>query len=248
MKKLIMLIFTGFCSYYFGFSQQNEDLINIHFKQDFEDDTPGIYDYNEYKADWNYPSWEDRYVPPEIIVSNDTNQPSKVLRFIFPNGTVGPYEGGGQWWAPLRKVYKEIYFSYRLKFKPGFEPVLSGKLPGVLGEPVPETNNRPKYEDGFIHMLSWNFFPDLVNYIYHQDQPGQYGQPFALGYGLPTGVWMTITTRIVMNTVSNDRGNNDGILETYIDNKLIHQLENLRFRNFNHIGIDHLVINLHFGG
>jgi len=44
---------------YFGLPQENGDIFNIYFKQDFEDDTPGVYDYGEFMEDWKNPEWSD---------------------------------------------------------------------------------------------------------------------------------------------------------------------------------------------
>ncbi len=244
----MLLIFIGVTTDYYCLSQENMDIFNIYFKQDFENDTPGTYDYDEYKKDWNYPSWEDREVPPEIVVSTDPAQPGKVMRFIFPKGGVGPGEGGGTWLCPLGKAYDELYFSYRVKFKPGFEPVLSGKLPGVIGSPEFPCCGSPGYYDGFRAKLTWNYWPDIVNYIYHHDLTQEYGDPYPIGYGLPTGKWFTLTNRIVMNSVGENGGNKDGIIETFVDGVLMFQKSDIVFRNVSDIGSDILEIVSFFGG
>ena len=143
-------------SVYSSFAQQVEPskIFNIYFSQDFEDNTPGIYLEDEWRVDWNYPPWENRQVPPEIVESTDPDQPGKGMRFIFPEGSLGASEGGGQWYSPLADVYEELYFSFRLKFKPGFEPVLSGKLPGLMGEPEWTGFGPPEWSYGFSAKFS----------------------------------------------------------------------------------------------
>lgn len=235
-------------------SQQIEPskIFDIIFRQDFEDDTPGVYNYDEYRQDWNYPEWSDPlavnwYDYGQILIVDDGG--NKVLRHVIRQGEASTDEDHGmQWWSPLGYSYNEIYFSFRLRLKPGFEPVLSGKFNGLKGGPNFRPDTHPGYDDGFAQMLTWNYFPDLVQYVYHQDQTTQSGQPYALGYGLPTGEWITVTTRMVMNSVSNDVGNNDGILETFVERNLVQQLSNLRFRNHENIGIEQLLITNFFGG
>lgn len=245
-----MLLVVMSCS--FGMAQENEDIFNIYFKQDFEDDSPGVYDYDEFLEDWNNPAWSDPrreywYTYGQILIV-DTND-NKFLRHITKTGEASTNDKHGmQWWSKLGKAYDEVYFSYRLRLRSGFEPVLSGKFCGMKGGPEFRVDNPPGYDDGFVQMMSWTYHPDLVEYIYHQDQPTSSGQPFALKYGLPTGVWITITVRMVMNTVSNGYGLNDGLCETFINGVLQHQITGLRYRNHEYIGVEDLLITNFFGG
>jgi hypothetical protein len=248
--KRINFIFVFLFSAYASFAQQIEPskVFNIYFQEDFEDNTLGTYSEGEWREDWNYPPWANRQVPPEIVASTDPDNPSQVMRFIFPEGSLGASEGGGQWYSPLGNIYEELYFSFRLKFKPGFEPVLSGKLPGLMGEPEWVGVTPPGWSDGFSAKFAWTNHPDIINYIYHQDQTGEYGDSYRLYYDLEFGKWFTLTMRIAMNTVGQDGGYNNGILETYINGRLYNQIDNLRFRNLTDIGIDNLFIVSCFGG
>lgn len=237
-----------------SFAQQVDPskIFDVIFRQNFEDDTPGVYNYDEFMEDWNDPGWSDprreywdSYGQIMIVEENG----NKFIRHDIKEGEASTNDTHGmQWWSSLGNSLNELYFSFRMRLKPGFEPVLSGKFPGVKGGPTPVVDNPPEYDDGFVHMLTWNNWPDLVTYVYHQDQPGQSGDPFPLDYGLPSGKWITVTFRIVMNSVTNDRGNRDGILETYIDRNLVQQITNFRFRNYESIGIEEMLITNFFGG
>ncbi len=232
-----------------GFSQQIEPskIFDIYFKQDFENNTLGTYNHSEWEEDWNHPSFEVGLDNINILQSTDPEQNSKVIQFVFPQGsTFG--DGGGQWYAPLEGTYNELYFSFRVKFKPGFQPVLSGKLPGVIGSPDFPCCGPPGYNDGFRAKLAWNNAPDILNYVYHHDLDHDYGDPWAIGSGIPFGQWFTLTIRIVMNTIGENGGNNDGIMETFVNNKLQYQISNLKFRNLPEIGVDILEIVSFFGG
>ena len=225
-----------------------KDIFKVYFEHDFEDNTVGDYLNSEWKEDWNYPEWSDRQIPPEILLNGDVENGTKVMRWNFPEGSVGPSEGGGQWLTPLYSSYNELYFSYRVKFKPGFEWVLGGKLPGVIGGPQWEGYDPPGWSDGFVAKPTWNRYSQIVFYYYHQDQDHTYGNSKGWDYYVESDIWYTITFRIVMNTLNEIDGNNDGILEGFINDKLFCQITDLRFRNLNSIGIDHLHITSFFGG
>jgi hypothetical protein len=226
------------------------DMFNIYFYQDFEDNTIGNYLDEEWAEDWNYPQWADRVIPQEILSNQDADNGTKVLRWHFPEGGVGPREGGGQWLTDLGGNYNELYLSYKIKFNPGFQWVLGGKIHGLLGEPLNEANEPPEYDGGFNVLICWDDTPgqNIKFYYYHQDQTHDYGDIHLWNQAIETGRWYTVTLRVVMNTVSNGVGNNDGILEGYIDYKLVSQMANLRFRNYEYRGINMLEISTFFGG
>jgi chitodextrinase len=223
------------------------DIFNIYFEQDFENNTLGTYSESEWKEDWNHPEWSNRQVPPEILNDSDIVNGTKVMRWLFPEGSVGPAEGGGQWLAPLNSSFDELYFSYRIKFKPGFEWVLGGKIPGLLAEPF-KGFDPPEWDEGAMILLMWRSDHKITFYYYHHNQDHIYGDSEGWNYNIEPGIWYTITIRIVMNTLNENGGNNDGILEGYINDKLYCQVSNLLFRNLSSIGIDHLQITSFFGG
>jgi len=65
--------------------------------------------------------------------------------FFFPEGTfsTNAYHGY-QWRPPLRAEHYECYLTYSILLKPGFDPVLGGKLPCLMGYPF---TGKPAYED-----------------------------------------------------------------------------------------------------
>jgi len=223
------------------------DIFDIYFSQDFEDDTLGTYNYNEYKEDWNYPSWENFQVPPLIVQNTDPEHGTKVMRYIFPEGCVSPSEGGGQWITLLDEPHDEVYFSYRIKFKPGFEWVLGGKIPGLRAGPSWPGFGPPPWDNGFVGLLMWK--PNhIVFYYYHHDQVGDYGDTEYWDPIIESGEWYTITIRVVMSTVDEEGGNNDGILEGFLNGELARQITGLRLRNLESVGVDRLYVTSFFGG
>ena len=244
----IIIYFICTCFSISGQTTSFNDVFNVYFEQNFENNTIGTYSNSEWNEDWNYPEWSNRQVPPEILYDSVIENGTKVMRWHYPEGSVGPEQGGGQWLAPLNSVFDELYFSYRLKFKPGFEWVLGGKIPGLRGGPEWSGFDPPGWSDGFVVLLMWNSTPQPTFYYYHHDQDHMYGDSEEWDYTLTPGIWYTITVRIVMNTIGENGGNNDGILEGYINDKLYCQLSNLRFRNIDSIGTDQLYVASFFGG
>jgi len=223
------------------------DYFDIIYKQDFEDNTLGEYVESEWEEDWNYPEWSNRDISPEIIKNEDADNGTKVMRWHYPKGSVGPEEGGGQWITKLDSSYNEIYFSYRAKFKPEFKWVLGGKLNGVIARPF-EGFDPPEWDEGCMLLLMWNRDSNITFYYYHQDQTHVYGNSKSWDYKIESGKWYIITIRAVLNTISNGEGNNDGILEGFINGKLVCQITNACFRNLETIKIDNLIVTSFFGG
>jgi hypothetical protein len=107
LKRLYAIIFLSLAVLSPSFPQQVEasKIFDIHFKQDFEHNTLGTYNYEEWEEDWNYPEFGTRVDETQIIQSTDQEQNSKVMHWTFPEGSVYG-DGGGHWKAPLDGVYE----------------------------------------------------------------------------------------------------------------------------------------------
>lgn len=251
MKWLIEIILVFFCLYIQA--QDNSDIFNIIFSQDFEDNTLGPYVYNEFLNDWKE-VWSEAYKPEDgllhITENDDPEQGSKVFRL---NLTEGSFAGsgipsGGYWDAWLDKSYDEIYFSYRIKFKPGFEWVHGGKIPGVRAGESWDGFYGPPFDGGFVNLLMWSEEPTIANYYYYHGQTHEYGATSLWNVRIKSGKWYTVTLRTVLNTISDNKGNNDAIFEGYIDGRLVSQITGFTLRNVFSIGVDRLAIGSFFGG
>lgn len=98
-------------------------------------------------------------------------------------------------------------------------------------------------------------------YFYHQDQPNLSGDvakwvnPYTEDASKPwyiidnnTERWINITVRVVMNTIGADGGNYDGIMEGFVDGKLMTSKTNIRWRNTASSNIDGILWSSFFGG
>ncbi len=224
----------------------SRDMFIFKFENNFEDDQSGNYLMSDYTRDWNNPVGTQRQSEMDIL--SEGNGYGKFMRGYFPVGTIGPSSCGWSWDTYLPGENTEMYFSYDIRFKPGFEWVLGGKIPGISGGIV-KSGFLPQNGDGFSARLIWAEGGRLKFYVYHMDRKTIYGDPYFWdNFKFNTGQWYNITIRIVLNSVTNNVGNNDGILEGFIDGKLVIQLKNFRFRNFNNIYVDNIYNCSFFGG
>jgi len=272
--RVVFFLFTVLCTLsVYGQSDLND--LNIIFSHDFENNTPGDYDVNEWYSDWLNPPWSNRRAENDIVLNpDDYINPTKCMQINYPANSLSPEEGGTNWYTNLAEKYDEMYVSYDVLFMPGFQFQKGGKLPSVKGGSV-ETGDfsRPTGYDGFTGGMMFKEDGRLMFYLYYPDSYlDKYGTSFGWGvnnyptdyfspssvvveYGsgdIPyctAGEWHNITYRMVLNTVkSSGGGNYDGILEAYFDGVLTTQLSHLLFRHTPDLGIDCFRVMTFFGG
>lgn len=229
-------------------SISSNKLFNIYLHNDFNKNNTGIYWDNEWQSDWNFPVWSNRQVPPEIM--EDTiffPKRNHFMRWHFPRGSVGPEQGGGQWFTKFGEL-QEVYLSYNIRFKPGFDWVISGKLPGLRGGPRWSGAGPPSRKDGFVALLMWNKEGILKFYYYHHNQTHEYGDMKSWNHTIETGKWFNITIRVVINTLNKESGNPDGIMEGFINGRLVSQVTGLKLRDISCIHVDQIFMTSSFGG
>lgn len=187
-----------------------------------------------------------------FIVGSPAAYSGRSLRGTFLQGIVGGAGAPLNFMLDLLTPYEELYVSYRVKFDTGFDFVKGGKLPGVGGGAHNTGGYPPSSTDpeGFSVRMMWKSGGAMIFYVYHADQPGQYGENFAWKCGgqdclFKPGTWHTIEQRIVMNTA----GQNDGIIQGWFDGTLAVTVSNLRFRDVKTaFSIDAVLWSNFFGG
>ncbi|MBN2272722.1 MAG: fibronectin type III domain-containing protein [Bacteroidales bacterium] len=225
------------------------NLFNFAFENDFEDNQLGPYLDADWRKDWNWSSVSCIPEPAVLdIVNENDSYYRKFFRGYLEEGKYQPANHGWYWNSRLPSTYKELYFSYDIRFKPGFEWVLGGKIPGISGGKI-VSGSKPGVTDGFTVRMMWKDGGKLVFYVYHQDQPLDYGSTYFWGdFTFTSGKWYNITIRVVVNTINNDIASNNGILEGFIDGKLMFQKTDFKFRSLESIEIDNMIISAFFGG
>lgn len=181
----------------------------------------------------------------EIVAARDD---TRALRVHYPKGAVGPAAGGAQWLCPLGARHEALTLSYDLCFADGFDFVLGGKLPGLAGGEANTGGDRPNGRDGFSARMMWRAGGAVVQYVYHPDQRGVWGDdlPWDAGHArvFRPGVWHSVRHEIVLNTP----GERDGVLRGFFDGELALERADLRFRDVSHLKLDHLYFSTFFGG
>lgn len=233
----------------------SDNYFQFIFYQDFEDNMPGEYTLAEWEQDWNNPLWANYANGLGIIVENDDN---KFLKIEFPPGSFLLDNSGVQWLTSLDSTYNELYFSYRIKFSQDFiNTDLHGKLPGLSGGSSVAGGDLPDGTDGWSgrYMFHGTY---LRFYLYHPELYLNYGDPepipgkeyhgesviFDTDIVIQPENWYVITQRIVMNNT----GMHDGLVEGYIDNKLLARKTGIRFRDVEELAIDKIFMANFFGG
>jgi hypothetical protein len=267
---LLSGIFMVFCIIN-GYSQNSLDDLNVVFKNDFEDNTLGHYTSEEWNADFWNPEWCNRQAALQITQDiNDPVDPTKTMQIDYPALSTGPAEGGTNWFT-IFQGQTELYMSYDIYLMPGFDYASGGKLFSYQAGLF--TDNSVTGIDIATMGLMWNKSGNITFYFYYPDSKmEEWGETVGWGYAnypvdyfkpskisvkytsktnavLTSGTWHNITYRTVLNTVpSEGAGKFDGIMEGYLDGKLIIQMDSILFRNTNNLKIDHLRMCNFFGG
>lgn len=152
---------------------------------------------------------------------------------------------------------EEIYFRYYVRFNDSWQRNGDGeigKLPGFGGSygsgaghgcsPVNGTNGwtarMMNFDRGSLHQVGF--------YTYHADMPGPCGEHMPWSPLLERNRWYAIEIRVRLNTITDGRGNNDGILQGWIDDQLVFTRTNLRFRDVPNLKIEKIWGNVYVGG
>lgn|GEM_PF-623921 len=215
---------------------------------DFQQSPVGTYTDDRVRADWQGTRWAN--TNGRVEVQDEAG--NRYLRVSFPQGGVGPGNGGAQWmvdFAPFRgRTFERLYVSYRVRFRPGFDFVQGGKLPGLVGGAANTGGDRPNGSDGWSGRMMWRREGAAVQYLYHPDQPGTYGEDLdwtvAGAGGFTAGEWITVEHLIVMNTP----GQRDGLVRGWYNGVPALERTGLRFRDVGSFAIDGFFFSTFFGG
>jgi hypothetical protein len=185
-------------------------------------------------------------------VSGLSSFEGRSLQVHYLKNAVGP-EGGLQY---LMNFYKSsiqprnsAHLRYYVKFADGFDFVRGGKLPGLAGGKGNTGGRKPDGTDGWSARIMWRPDGKITQYVYHPDQPGEYGEDFDWNYGgcpryFTPGQWHCVETYVQMNKP----GQKDGILRSWLDGAIALEIKTLRFREVETLQIDQMYFSTFFGG
>jgi hypothetical protein len=152
---------------------------------------------------------------------------------------------------------EEIYFRYYVRFNASWQRSADGqigKFPGFDSaygsnaghgcSPSNGTNGWSarmiNYDRGSVYQIGF--------YTYHADMTGTCGEPMMWSPMLERDRWYKIEAHARVNSITGGRGNNDGILEGWVDDTLAFRRTDLRFRDLSNLKIEKIWANLYVGG
>lgn len=203
---------------------------------------PGVATREALAAEWGPLAGVDGLDTGRVSVLAGESGP--FLRVAYPKGVVGPRGGGAQWLAPLPARHDQLFLDYRLRFAPGFDFMLGGKLPGLVGGTANTGGNPPNGRDGFSARMMWREQGAVVQYVYHPDQRGVWGDDLAWDRRFQPGRWHRVRHQLTLNRP----GASDGRVRGWFDGELALDARGLRFRDTPELGIDQLYFSTFFGG
>ena len=165
------------------------------------------------------------------------------LRFEMPIGQVGSANTGGIIKANIAGK-TDYTIEYGIKFDGPFPWSKGGKVPGFSGG-AGYTGGAPAWDgDGFSVRLMWREGGRIIPYLYHYNQPDEFGDTFGetLGYFTDTKEHI-VKYYAVLNTGANP----DGILKIYLDGVQVFDKRDLIYRT-NDCKIDTAHIAIFAGG
>ena len=124
---------------------------------------------------------------------------------------------------PLKPAH-EYLFEYKLRFDGDFPFTRGGKIPGLAGGNAP-TGCVDTDANGFSARMMWRQNGALIGYLYDQDQGGDCGNNITTTLNFKPGQWYAMKERVRLNTGSN----HDGILQIWVDDKLLIDRKNMEY-------------------
>ncbi len=209
----------------------------------------GPYSKERWKLDW--PGCEFQDGIEEGHVSLHEQEALKWLRVSFVPGQIGPEKGGAGWRYPIGK-HRTAELHYTLRFSEGFDFVKGGKLPGLCGGPENVSGGRrADGSNGFSARLMWRREGRGEAYVYHKNQPENYGHSFAFpdDFRFPTNEPVKVRLAVSMNSA----GKRDGVLRVWVTlqgqgERLMVEQTDMEWRSAETFNVDSLYFETFHGG
>ncbi|HSI63143.1 MAG TPA: hypothetical protein VLE43_08485, partial [Candidatus Saccharimonadia bacterium] len=139
-----------------------------------------------------------------------------------------------------------------VRFSKDFDWVKGGKLPGLCGGPDNVSGGRPATgTNGFSARLMWRRDGRGEAYLYHKNQPENYGDsvPFPADFRFPTDTPVHVRLGVTMNTP----GKRNGSVRVWIalgdeKEKFMVERTDLEWRTVDTFGVDSLYFETFHGG
>lgn len=236
ISKIIIRLALPMSTAVFQFACEQNFEKEVLYRLDFEGEV-----FSEEWIEKNGVDYIDRKDETEVV-NNELNG-SNSIRVKYDKGGIGPKETGLSFPVEFSQIEKmkehyfdEIYLCYYLKFEEGFDFVLGGKLPGLMGGCDSYTRSggqQPDGTNGWTMRFMWREEGRLVVYSYlPRSGNGKYGgKEWGLdidtGVNLVPGEWYRIEQYIHIGSPGND----DGKLIVWVDGEETINLDDIRYRD-----------------
>lgn len=193
------------------------------FELNFENNNVGQYTDAKLLQDVGQVTW--KIVENKATIEDDAVH-GKVLKVKYPQGAVGPEQGGIQFVKPIPKT-NEYYLDYYVKFGENFDFVLGGKLPGLTSGGSTYTGGvHPDNGEGWSARYMWRSEGAIILYFYHMDMVSEWGDIVEMNSTFERTNWYRITQHLKMNTTNQF----DGVMEVWVDGTRVVNKTGVRYR------------------
>ncbi|MCP8898155.1 polysaccharide lyase [Gilvimarinus xylanilyticus] len=214
----------------------------LHYPLASASDLPHRFTFTEgsWIEHWNTP-WQARLGSTQVVATPKAPGSDQSLLISYPKGAVGPEEGGVQFPIVLDGIegfeayYSSLTLDYCLKFKPGFDFVKGGKLPGLMGSEgawARSGGDQPDGSNGWTLRYMWRQNGRAVVYAYLPPSPNgrygneQWGQDIELGKSFVPGRWHCLKQSVKVN----DMGEENGELHVWFDGEKVLSRTDISYR------------------
>lgn len=196
---------------------------NVVFNLDFENNNIGVYSDTNLNKDVGEVTW--KLLDERASIEEDASH-GRVLKVLYPKGSIGPKQSGVQFNKPLPKA-DEYTLEYDMKFMKGFDFALGGKLPGLTSGGEKYTGGiHPENGEGWSARYMWVVDGEIIVYFYHMDMEHEWGDTVKLNILFKPGQWHHIKQHIKLNNTNKF----NGIMEVWIDGKKVLHNDTVRYR------------------
>ena len=184
------------------------------------------------------------------------------MRITMPANTIGE-ASGAIIDAKLSQPVDAASIQYDIRFDSGFDWSRGGKLPGlggaVAGTPPSAAGGCNAGNSGAWSgrgmWITPSSYPSVtganewIGYLYDYNKAQACGDNETTHKAFAAGTWHTVKQYYKLNSIRSDgRPNADGVLEMWLDGKLVRDTENILYRNNTGLHINYLYWEIFRGG
>ncbi len=220
----------------------------VIFKQTCDTLPTGVYTLEQLKVDFVTTSGTGFVRKGEgenrvTVVTSSPKPSGRSLKVKYPAGGYDSKPSGAQWKTDLKGKYQELYMSYYVFFDSTFELDKIGKLPGFGGGLNYE--DREAATEWSAKLMWRNYVPE---FYLHSPVDGV-DKKFPWNYNgqivrFQKGRWYHIELHYKMNTV----GQSNGLMEAWLDGRLVGRYTDTEFRTNSGVGITLMFFSTFYGG